>query len=270
MFLQGKRTAFELEWAPGVTWGDVYRESERQWSAYNFEVAPVDMLTRASPSTRRSAGASLERALAAAGLRPGAEVLAHVQPARCARGDLGDRARRVHRPGPALARDGRQALPGGTMATLLLEIGCEELPASAPAERPTEQLPVLVERELGVPAGRRFSSGRGASRSLVEELERAHAGRVGEGPAGRARREGRGRLRQEARRRGRRPRAARGLPRRRASRPAAGRGAAGAPRRDRSRALVRRSRCAGTRAAFASHGPVRWTLAKLDAETVVG
>jgi glycyl-tRNA synthetase alpha chain len=46
MFLQEKRTAFELEWAPGVTWGDVYRESERQWSAYNFELAPVDVLTR--------------------------------------------------------------------------------------------------------------------------------------------------------------------------------------------------------------------------------
>jgi glycyl-tRNA synthetase alpha chain len=46
MFLQGTRTAFELEWAPGVTWGDVYRESERQWSTYNFEAAPVDVLTR--------------------------------------------------------------------------------------------------------------------------------------------------------------------------------------------------------------------------------
>jgi len=46
MFLQGKSTAFDLEWAPGVTWGDVYRESEREWSAYNFEVAPVDVLFR--------------------------------------------------------------------------------------------------------------------------------------------------------------------------------------------------------------------------------
>ncbi len=44
MFLQGKRSAFELEWAPGVTWGDVYRQSEREWSAYNFELAPVDVL----------------------------------------------------------------------------------------------------------------------------------------------------------------------------------------------------------------------------------
>ena len=46
MFLQGKRTAFDLEWAPGFAWGDVYRESERQWSAYNFEEAPVDVLVR--------------------------------------------------------------------------------------------------------------------------------------------------------------------------------------------------------------------------------
>jgi glycyl-tRNA synthetase alpha chain len=46
MFLQGKRSAFELDWAPGITWGEVYRESERQWSVYNFELAPVDVLTR--------------------------------------------------------------------------------------------------------------------------------------------------------------------------------------------------------------------------------
>jgi glycyl-tRNA synthetase alpha chain len=46
MFLQDKRTAFDLVWAPGVTWGDVYRENERQWSIYNFEAAPVDALTR--------------------------------------------------------------------------------------------------------------------------------------------------------------------------------------------------------------------------------
>jgi glycyl-tRNA synthetase alpha chain len=44
MFLQGKRSAFDLEWAPGITWGEVYRESERQWSVYNFELAPVDVL----------------------------------------------------------------------------------------------------------------------------------------------------------------------------------------------------------------------------------
>jgi glycyl-tRNA synthetase alpha chain len=46
MFLQGKRSAFELEWAPGVTWGDVYRENEREWSIYNFELAPVEVLAQ--------------------------------------------------------------------------------------------------------------------------------------------------------------------------------------------------------------------------------
>ena len=44
MFLQGVRSAFDLEWAPGIKWGDVYRENERQWSIYNFEEAPVDIL----------------------------------------------------------------------------------------------------------------------------------------------------------------------------------------------------------------------------------
>jgi glycyl-tRNA synthetase alpha chain len=46
MFLQDKRSGFDLEWAPGVTYGDVYRENERQWSIYNFEEAPVNVLTR--------------------------------------------------------------------------------------------------------------------------------------------------------------------------------------------------------------------------------
>jgi len=44
MFLQAKRSALELEWAPGITWAEVYREHERQWSTYNFEEAPVEVL----------------------------------------------------------------------------------------------------------------------------------------------------------------------------------------------------------------------------------
>jgi glycyl-tRNA synthetase alpha chain len=46
MFIQDKQSALEIEWAPGLTWGDIYRESERQWSIYNFEEAPVDVLMR--------------------------------------------------------------------------------------------------------------------------------------------------------------------------------------------------------------------------------
>jgi glycyl-tRNA synthetase alpha chain len=46
MFLQQKKSVFDLEWAPGVTWADVFRENERQFSIYNFEEANVEMLTR--------------------------------------------------------------------------------------------------------------------------------------------------------------------------------------------------------------------------------
>jgi glycyl-tRNA synthetase alpha chain len=46
MIVQDRPTVFDLEWAPGVTWADVYRENEREWSHYNFEEAPVDVLTR--------------------------------------------------------------------------------------------------------------------------------------------------------------------------------------------------------------------------------
>jgi glycyl-tRNA synthetase alpha chain len=46
MLVQAKPTVFDLVWAEGVTWADVYRENERQWSRYNFEAAPVDVLTR--------------------------------------------------------------------------------------------------------------------------------------------------------------------------------------------------------------------------------
>jgi glycyl-tRNA synthetase alpha chain len=63
MFLQGVRSAFDLEWAPGVAWGDVYRESERQWSAYNFENAPVDILTRWFDEYEQECRRLLERRL---------------------------------------------------------------------------------------------------------------------------------------------------------------------------------------------------------------
>jgi glycyl-tRNA synthetase alpha chain len=46
MALQDKRSTFELEWAPGITWEELYRENERQFSAYNYEEAPVEILQR--------------------------------------------------------------------------------------------------------------------------------------------------------------------------------------------------------------------------------
>jgi glycyl-tRNA synthetase alpha chain len=63
MFLQGRKSAFDLEWAPGVTWGDVYKENERQWSTYNFEVAPVDVLMRRFEEHEAECGDLLAREL---------------------------------------------------------------------------------------------------------------------------------------------------------------------------------------------------------------
>jgi glycyl-tRNA synthetase alpha chain len=63
MFLQGKRSAFELEWAPGITWGDVYRENERQFSVYNFDEADVPTLTRRFEEHERECEHLLDRGL---------------------------------------------------------------------------------------------------------------------------------------------------------------------------------------------------------------
>jgi glycyl-tRNA synthetase alpha chain len=46
MYLQGVRSVYDLQWADGVTYGDIYLENERQWSRYNFEVADTEALFR--------------------------------------------------------------------------------------------------------------------------------------------------------------------------------------------------------------------------------
>jgi glycyl-tRNA synthetase alpha subunit len=46
MVVQEKPTVFALEWADGITWEDVYRENEREWSHYNFEEADVELHAR--------------------------------------------------------------------------------------------------------------------------------------------------------------------------------------------------------------------------------
>ena len=43
-FIQDKENIFDLEWAPGVTYGDIRGRAEYEFSKYDFEVADVDML----------------------------------------------------------------------------------------------------------------------------------------------------------------------------------------------------------------------------------
>jgi glycyl-tRNA synthetase alpha chain len=52
MYVQGVENVYDLDWdgvpkdQGGKTYGDVYREAERQYSTYNFEKADTDMLFR--------------------------------------------------------------------------------------------------------------------------------------------------------------------------------------------------------------------------------
>ncbi len=63
MYLFGVDNVYDLEWAPGVTYGDVHTAGERQFSAYNFEAADVGMLLRHFDDHEREAGALMARGL---------------------------------------------------------------------------------------------------------------------------------------------------------------------------------------------------------------
>jgi glycyl-tRNA synthetase alpha chain len=63
MYLQDVRSVYDLEWAHGVTYGDVYRENERQWSRYNFEVADTEALFQQFVQHEEECGRCLEQGL---------------------------------------------------------------------------------------------------------------------------------------------------------------------------------------------------------------
>ncbi len=44
MYIQGKESIFDLEFAPGVSYGDVYHQNEVEQSSYNFEHSDVEFL----------------------------------------------------------------------------------------------------------------------------------------------------------------------------------------------------------------------------------
>ena len=46
MYLQGVENVYDLVWAPGVTYGDVYHQNEVEQSTYNFEHSNVEWLFR--------------------------------------------------------------------------------------------------------------------------------------------------------------------------------------------------------------------------------
>jgi glycyl-tRNA synthetase alpha chain len=54
MYIQRCDSCFDLEWVDGITYGDVYHESEVQFSGYNFEYADTEMLFRHFDDHERS------------------------------------------------------------------------------------------------------------------------------------------------------------------------------------------------------------------------
>ncbi|HEY4715827.1 MAG TPA: glycine--tRNA ligase subunit alpha [bacterium] len=44
MYIQGKSNVFDIEWAHGINYGEIYLQSEREFSKFNFELADVSLL----------------------------------------------------------------------------------------------------------------------------------------------------------------------------------------------------------------------------------
>ncbi|MCB1884964.1 MAG: glycine--tRNA ligase subunit alpha, partial [Geminicoccaceae bacterium] len=65
MYVQGVENVYDLDWnGRGVRYGDVYGQAEREFSAYNFEVADTDALLRHFQDAESEAARCLERNLA--------------------------------------------------------------------------------------------------------------------------------------------------------------------------------------------------------------
>jgi len=64
MYLQGVDNVFDLEWVPGVTYGDVHKANEAQWSVYNFDLADIPTLQASFAEQERECERCLEKGLA--------------------------------------------------------------------------------------------------------------------------------------------------------------------------------------------------------------
>lgn len=64
MFVQRKASAFDVVWAPGITYGEIRRQDEYEQSAYGFEHADVTTLRAAFDAGEAEAARLLDRNLA--------------------------------------------------------------------------------------------------------------------------------------------------------------------------------------------------------------
>jgi glycyl-tRNA synthetase alpha chain len=64
MYMQGVQSVYDLVWAPGIRYGDVYHQNEVEQSAYNFEHSDVEFLLAAFSAHERQSKHLMERRLA--------------------------------------------------------------------------------------------------------------------------------------------------------------------------------------------------------------
>src|SRR5579883_1021524 len=62
-FVLRKDNVFDLEWAPGITYGEIRREDEFEHSTFAFETADVDMLRHTFAAAEAEAGRLLDAGL---------------------------------------------------------------------------------------------------------------------------------------------------------------------------------------------------------------
>ena len=67
MYIQGVESVFDLKWAPGITYRDVYHQNEVEQSTYNFEHANVELLLQQFGNYESEAKGLFEAGLALPG-----------------------------------------------------------------------------------------------------------------------------------------------------------------------------------------------------------
>jgi hypothetical protein len=96
MYLQGKESVFDLVWVDGVLWRRISPERGRAIEVQLRARQHRDAVPALRP-VRGGSEAADGSAVRATRLRDGPQVLAQLQPARCAGRDFNHRARRLHR-----------------------------------------------------------------------------------------------------------------------------------------------------------------------------
>ena len=94
MYLQGVDNVYDLTWTDGLSYGDVYQQNEVEQSTYNFEHSDVEFLLSAFGAHEKQSKYLMEQKLALPAYEQLLKAGAQLQPARRARRDQRDRARR--------------------------------------------------------------------------------------------------------------------------------------------------------------------------------